>query len=215
MATIIPSLNSCLTRMTPGERRFGQRLADKLEDDYLCWYNVPVGTPALYPDFTILNPRRGLLVLEVKDWRLESIQSLDRHSVVLLTDKGLKHVANPVTQARSYAQVISNKLERDPVLIAPTPVIREIFIHKATTTTESGSGPFFASIPTDLVATVSSDATGFYEVEVVPGTYSVFVREDASFYANSFDDQGRIQPVEVTANTVSELQIDITHKASF
>ena len=96
-----------------------------------------------------------------------------------------------------------------------TNVVREIFIHKVTTTNESGSGPFFANIPTDLVATVSSDATGFYEVEVVPGTYSVFIKEDASFYANSLDGQGQIQPVEVTANTVSELQIDITHKASF
>lgn len=96
-----------------------------------------------------------------------------------------------------------------------TPVIREIFIHKVTTVNDIGSGPLFANIPTDLVATVSSDATGFYEVEVGPGTYSVFVKEDASFYANGFDGQGQIQPVEVTANTVSELQIDITHKASF
>jgi hypothetical protein len=29
--------------MTSGERRFAERLEDKLEEDYLCWYNVPVG----------------------------------------------------------------------------------------------------------------------------------------------------------------------------
>ena len=36
MSTLIPSLSSCLSRMTPGEKRFAQRLEAKLEDDYLC-----------------------------------------------------------------------------------------------------------------------------------------------------------------------------------
>ncbi len=117
MATLIPSLNSCLGRMTPGERRFAQRLTEKLEDDYLSWYNVPVGTKALYPDFIVLNPRRGLLVLEVKDWRVDSIRSLDKHYVVLVTQNGVKHVMNPLMQARSYAFTIADQLERDPKLI--------------------------------------------------------------------------------------------------
>ena len=37
--------------MNGGERRFAQRLVDKLEDDYLCWYDVPVGARGLHPDF--------------------------------------------------------------------------------------------------------------------------------------------------------------------
>ena len=47
--------------MTSGERRFGQRLAQLLEDDYLCWFDVPVGNSRRYPDFIILHPSRGLL----------------------------------------------------------------------------------------------------------------------------------------------------------
>lgn len=46
--------------MTPGERRFAKRLSAYLEDDYLCWYNVPIGTNVSHPDFIILHPRRGL-----------------------------------------------------------------------------------------------------------------------------------------------------------
>ncbi|WP_334825853.1 hypothetical protein [Nostoc sp.] len=42
MATLIPSFNSCSMRMTPGQRRLAQRLEEKLEDDYLLWYDVPV-----------------------------------------------------------------------------------------------------------------------------------------------------------------------------
>jgi len=116
MATLIPSLNSCLSRMTSGEKRLAQRLADKLEDDYLCWFDVPVGTKALCPDFIVLNPRRGILVLEVKDWLLDNVKSLDKESVALITPTGLKHVMNPMRQSRTYAHAIINKFESDPYL---------------------------------------------------------------------------------------------------
>lgn len=43
MATLIPALGSCTARMTAGERRLAQRLEDKLDEDYLLWYDVPVG----------------------------------------------------------------------------------------------------------------------------------------------------------------------------
>lgn len=55
--------------MTQGERRTAERLEQKLDDDYLVWYDVPVGPKHSHPDFVVLHPRRGLLILEVKDWR--------------------------------------------------------------------------------------------------------------------------------------------------
>lgn len=42
MSTLIPSITSCKFD-TPGERRFARLLEAKPEDDYLCWYNVPIG----------------------------------------------------------------------------------------------------------------------------------------------------------------------------
>ncbi len=102
--------------MTTGERRFAQRLIDKLEDDYWCWYDVPLGPRSQHPDFVILNPRRGLLVLEVKDWKLETIHKADRTTVTLRTEIGQKIEANPFEQARQYAHVIVNCLEKDAQL---------------------------------------------------------------------------------------------------
>ena len=102
--------------MNGGEKRFAQRLVDKLEDDYLCWYDVPVGARGLHPDFVVLNPRRGLLIVEVKDWKLETIKSADKASVTILTNTGHKVVLNPLEQARHYAQVIADLLERDTQL---------------------------------------------------------------------------------------------------
>ncbi|MFN5728500.1 MAG: nuclease-related domain-containing protein [Pseudanabaena sp.] len=78
MPSLIPSLNSCVARMTLGEKRFAVRLEQKLDDDYLIWYDVPIGKKHVHPDFIVLHPLRGLLVLEVKDWKLETILNVTK-----------------------------------------------------------------------------------------------------------------------------------------
>jgi hypothetical protein len=119
MAQLIPNRSTCLPRMTPGERRLAHRLEDKLEDDYLVWYDVPVGPKQRHPDFLILHPSRGFLILEVKDWKLDTIVEFDRMSVKLATDRGHVHVVNPLSQARSYANELNALLQADPALRSP------------------------------------------------------------------------------------------------
>ncbi|GKT00639.1 hypothetical protein AVKW3434_14640 [Acidovorax sp. SUPP3434] len=75
MATLIPALGACAGRMTSGERRLAERLEQKLEDDYLLWRDVPIGPKQTRPDFVVLHPRRGALILKVKDWRLDTIHN--------------------------------------------------------------------------------------------------------------------------------------------
>jgi hypothetical protein len=119
MATLIPTRNSCLPRMTGGEKRVSERLEHKLEDDYLLWYDVPVGLKQRHPDFVIFHPRRGLLVLEVKDWKADTIRHADSTQFTLVTDRGLAKENNPLLQARAYALEIGVVLERDPALRHP------------------------------------------------------------------------------------------------
>ncbi|BBD79928.1 DEAD/DEAH box helicase [Aerosticca soli] len=119
MAKLIPSRNSCLPRMTGGEKRLSERLEQKLEDDYLLWYDVPVGPRQLHPDFIVLHPRRGLLVLEVKDWKADTIRRADKTQFTLIAERGLTTVNNPLLQARAYAVEIKMMLERDPALRHP------------------------------------------------------------------------------------------------
>ena len=116
MAIIVPNLRQSHAKVTPGERRFALRLEQLLEDDYWCFYDIPVGKRRRYPDFIILHPRRGLLFLEVKDWKLPSISSIDHYRVHLQTGNGLKMTANPVEQARQGAYQAINMLKSDPVL---------------------------------------------------------------------------------------------------
>ena len=94
-----------------------RRLEEKLDDDNLLWYNVPIGEKRRHPDFIVLHPLQGLLVLEVKDWKLENIQSVTSQSVELLTSSGVKSVQNPLQQARDHALAIHELLEQDPVLL--------------------------------------------------------------------------------------------------
>ena len=118
MASLIPSLNSCLSKMQAGEKRFARRLEQLLEDDYLCWYEIPVGGKRQrYTDFIILHPLRGLLFLEVKDWKLSTILRIDKQQATILTNTGHKQVTNPLEQARQCAYQLINKLSQDSQLI--------------------------------------------------------------------------------------------------
>lgn len=116
MAIIVPSPHLKHIRITPGERRFAARLMTKLEDDYHCWFDVPVGRKQLRPDFIVLHPGRGILVLEVKDWKLDTLSAIDPKQAVLHTDRGLTAERNPLEQARINAIEIKELLERDPLL---------------------------------------------------------------------------------------------------
>lgn len=120
MATLLPSLSACTSRMTSGERRFAERLEAKLEDDYLCWYDVSVGARSQHPDFVVFHPARGLLVLEVKDWRIGTLQSIDKQHALINTDAGVKRVLNPLEQARQYLYAVIDKLQRDALLVWPS-----------------------------------------------------------------------------------------------
>ena len=117
MATLIPAIGTCASRMTSGERRLAERLEQKLDDDYLLWYDVPVGPKQTHPDFVVIHPRRGMLILETKDWRLDTIRRASRQMWEIVPDGHLKVVINPLAQARHCAIQVVNALERDPQLV--------------------------------------------------------------------------------------------------
>lgn len=117
MAKIIPSLNRhTLARMTSGEKRLAEALGKLLEDDYLVWYDIPVGKHRRYPDFIILHPARGLLFLEVKDWKPTTLKRITKSEVTLHTERGQVIEVHPLEQARQYAYAVIERLSRDPQL---------------------------------------------------------------------------------------------------
>ena len=116
MATLIPAIGSCSFETT-GERRLAERLEQKLDDDYLLWYDVPVGPKQSHPDFVVMHPRRGILILETKDWKLETVVQATRQAWDIMVNGQIKVVMSPLAQARFCAIQVVNALERDPQLI--------------------------------------------------------------------------------------------------
>ncbi len=119
MAVLIPALGSCVARMTSGERRVAERLEQKLDADYLLWYDVAVGPKHQHPDFVVMHPRRGILILEVKDFRLSTLIQANKQTWDIHGDLGPKTIINPLEQARQYAHQVVKALERDPQLVNP------------------------------------------------------------------------------------------------
>jgi hypothetical protein len=97
------------------------------------------------------------------------------------------------------------------------PVIREVLFYKPIKTSDvSGEhGPIYKSLPGEPIARFSSDENGIFRISLPVGTYSIFTKEPDGFFANRFDGNGIINPVEVKADAFSEIVIEINYKAVF
>lgn len=96
------------------------------------------------------------------------------------------------------------------------PVQRELHIYELTTMDEAKSeGTFFHDIQSRLVKKTTSDKDGYFQVELPVGRYSVFVQEEQGLFANIFDGEGNINPVEIKKDEVTKITIEINYKAAY
>lgn len=96
------------------------------------------------------------------------------------------------------------------------PVQRELHIYELTTMDEAkAEGTFFHDIQSRLVQKVTSNKDGYFQVELPEGRYSVFVQEDEGLFANMFDGEGHINPVEIKKGEVTEITLEINYKAAY
>lgn len=140
MATLIPSLGAARFD-SRGELRLAERLKDFLEDNAVVWHNLPVGPRGRHPDFIVIHPDHGLLVLEVKDWRLDTLLSANKTEVELLTDRGPVREQSPFEQVRGYMFEVVRMLEREPALMHPPDSA-----YKGSTIVPFGFGVVFTNI---------------------------------------------------------------------
>ena len=101
-----------------------------------------------------------------------------------------------------------------------TPVEREIYIYVATrfdsvSFSNSFGSSFYDSILTKQIAKINSDNSGFYQIELPPGKYSFFVKEDSLFYGSEGDSDGHLMSARVGTDSITKRQIDITYKAAY
>lgn len=112
MATMIPA--TCPSRATAGERRLHELLQGTLPDRFTAWYEPLVRNR--HPDFALIGPDFGLLVLEVKGWYPGQILRATDQQIELSRGEGdgekVELHQHPRLQARDYALAAVNELKR-------------------------------------------------------------------------------------------------------
>jgi len=76
-------------------------------------------------------------------------------------------------------------------------------------------GPFYESVQTKLVIKVETDSTGYFKVQLPVGRYSLFAKKDMLFFANWFDGNNNIAPVEVAAKKMTTVVFKIDYDAAY
>ncbi len=117
MAVFPQGLTHVDARCNAGERRVLHQIKRCLEDDYLVWHDIPIGLRARQPDFVILSPRWGVLLLEVKDWRRSTLGAATRDAVELRTARGVVTQPHPLRQARDYTMELVHLMQADAALV--------------------------------------------------------------------------------------------------
>lgn len=117
MAQFPQGLRQIESRCNAGERRVFDQLRQCLDDQHIVWHDLPVGEAARQPDFIVLGPGLGLLLLEVKDWKLATIRQATPDRVELATASGPVMTAHPLRQVRDHAMALADLLQRDPALV--------------------------------------------------------------------------------------------------
>lgn len=96
------------------------------------------------------------------------------------------------------------------------PIERKIIFCELTNITElTGDGPLYSTVGSKVIKEVSSDKDGKFAAELPVGKYSVFVKEDAQYFANSFDSKNNVCVLTIEKDKITELKIDVNYKASY
>lgn len=112
MLNIIPS---DLSTLTQGESRVVNKLKEIYKDvsrDIFLYVKPRLRN--LEPDFILIDPLKGVSVLEIKDWSLDFIKTINRVEVVTANNKTLH---NPAFRTNQYFNIAKSLFEADPRLV--------------------------------------------------------------------------------------------------
>lgn len=73
----------------------------------------------------------------------------------------------------------------------------------------------FSGISTVFVGKTRSNSKGVFKIKLPPGQYSVFIQEPLGLFANHFDQEGRINYVEVKPKIFSSIIITVDYEAAY
>jgi len=109
MAKIFP--DPIPSKASPGERDTYE-LLKRLPDNYWVYYEPDISDK--HPDFIVIAPDLGVIIIEVKGWRIKDIRGADNHKVRVVYNDREKLVDHPLKQAWDYLWRLYGVCEKDP-----------------------------------------------------------------------------------------------------
>lgn len=109
MAEIIP--NRLPSGATQGERHTFE-LLQMLPDDYLVYYEPNIKNRR--PDFIVIAPDLGVIVIEVKGWYDHQILELNDKEILIVRDNRETYEIHPLEQARKYQWRLVGACDHSP-----------------------------------------------------------------------------------------------------
>lgn len=101
---------------------------------------------------------------------------------------------------------------------APKGIKTEVYIYELTGPSQvvkDERAGFYQSVNSRLVKKTVTDSKGYFSVKLKPGIYSVFTKADSLLYANMFDQNNNIYPVEVEKKKMTDIVIRQNFNAAY
>ncbi|MDQ0158195.1 3'-5' exonuclease [Alkalibacillus salilacus] len=114
MAHTVPE--TIRTSATTGERILFRTLKDYLPEDYIVYYEPEIH--GRRPDFVIIGPDLGVVVIEVKDWTLNTIVKANKDEWLIFGRNQQQAMEkNPYKKAEEFTFHLMNHLKKDNHLL--------------------------------------------------------------------------------------------------
>ena len=119
MAQMIPE--TIPSKASQGEKLLFKVLQERLPHNFLVWYEPTI--KRLLPDFIILGPAFGLLILEVKGWYARNVELASHDFFQVRREREgktkIESYANPLKQGHGYFSTVADKMTGFPLLCRP------------------------------------------------------------------------------------------------
>jgi len=99
------------SRASAGEKKLFSILQN-LPDDHVVYYEPIIEDR--YPDFIVISPDFGLIIIEVKGWYSREIEGGDNQNIRIREKSGTVTRSHPIRQAREYMYDLMNKCQQSP-----------------------------------------------------------------------------------------------------
>ena len=87
-------------------------LLKKLPDDYLIWYEPDIDNR--HPDFIVIAPDPGVIIMEVKGWHPEDIVKGNHSGITVNISDRERQEVHPPGQARNYMGRLAGACKTSP-----------------------------------------------------------------------------------------------------